>query len=298
MSNLHNPKNLGTIITFNQEDIPGQLTLDQWDTITDCSGKDRLLVTIGDSWTWGDSLTPALANNGFDVPGFEETHWDYEARKKYCYGAHLSKHLNADWINYGFPGYSNVYILERFAHTLRSSLMEQYDEIYFVLCLTETGREHAWLPVPETVPDMPTDQYAAQLEQWLIDCLYTEYGDRDLSKLIVCRNFTKSFDSTEYHTKHLKPWIQINWEHEPTDQTLDQILVTGPGTQIGIDPLWFLESYEDYLVRHHDNLNGLYSFLEQSRHHSSKATKHPTPESHSLWADYLHQQFQQLSVSY
>ena len=169
--------------------------------------------------------------------------------------------------------------------------MSKYNEVYFVLCLTETGREHAWLPVPDPVPDIDTDQFVAELEQQIIDSIYNQYGDRDLNKLIVCRNFTQSFATTQYHTKHLKPWIQINWENDSTDYILQDILINGPTTQMGIEPLWFLESYENYMSRKHDQIDMLYGFLENSKYHSHKATKHPTAQSHLLWADYLGQQF-------
>jgi hypothetical protein len=56
----------------------------------DCN-KNTLLLTVGDSWTWGDSL------------GDVSTRY----RSNHVYGKYLSDYLNADWINYGYCGGGN-----------------------------------------------------------------------------------------------------------------------------------------------------------------------------------------------
>ena len=55
----------------------------------DISGKSTLLVTIGDSWTWGDGIDNRVNN---------------------VYGRRLSNMLNSDWINIAWPGTANNWI--------------------------------------------------------------------------------------------------------------------------------------------------------------------------------------------
>lgn len=294
MNNYYSEQGLGETITYNQEDIPADQPLETWDTMQNIQGQDTLLVTIGDSWTWGDSLSDDLRDGvNFAHPYLVARCWDQAVRRKLCYGAHLSKYLGADWINYGFPGYSNIYILERFARALRDPEVQKYSEVYFVLCLTETGREWAWHQPPEDFAGIESDYFCAESEKYIVDKMLEVYGERDLNKLIICRNFTCSYPTTKYHTDHLKPWVQLNWEHDSVDVELGAMLMAGPATQIGIGPLCFMETYEEYAKRKHFHLDALYKFLEQSKFHHHKATKHPTAESHKLWAKYLYKDFSQ-----
>lgn len=293
-ANQYADPNLGKTVTYNAEDIPVPLPLDDFDTIKSINSKDRLLVTIGDSWTWGDSLTPLLADHNLHDPEMAKINHDQEKRKELLYGRHLSNLLDADWVNYGLPGYSNFYILERFAQAL--DYYSDYDDIYFVLCLTETGRELAWItldtPVIQDYNNDPSRIFI-DLEQSIVDRIYKLYGDRDLSKLLITRNFTKFYPDIECHTNDLKTWVEINQQHQgdTTNTTL-----TGPLTDIGTTPARSIfenhcgshNNMTEYLDTKYDDMISLITFMEKSYLHNHKTTKHPTAESHRLWADYLY----------
>lgn len=57
--------------------------------------KNNLLITVGDSWTWGDSLGDLSVNY----------------RSKHLYGRYLSEKLESNWINWGWCGCGNNTIL-------------------------------------------------------------------------------------------------------------------------------------------------------------------------------------------
>lgn len=94
--------------------------------------KDQLIITIGDSWTWGCALGKQDEANGiFD---------DYDYRTTSIYGCHLATMLDCDFVNIAFPGASNIGILNK-AFSFINGITKNYKKIYLVITLTENGRE-------------------------------------------------------------------------------------------------------------------------------------------------------------
>lgn len=261
----------------------------EWESIEKIYNKKSLLVCIGDSWTWGDSLSWALERYDNKDHILVNNNWDKHERSKYCYGNIISNHLGSDWINLGWPGGSNHYIVKRFQEALNSDFINQYEDVYYVLCLTETGRE---LAEPDYDIDLSgdSDEILQRSEQHLIDTIMDIYNG-DMSKLVICRNFTKSYENTSYHTKHLKSWVRVNFEKERPSENSDSIMMSGPATGIGYNTLDIknIESKESYVTRRYDEIDRLYTFLQKSKYHKNKATKHPTRQSHELWANYIYE---------
>lgn len=87
------------------------------------SQKDTLVVTVGDSFTWGQDLPT-------------------DQRLELVFGNCLAKSLDADWLNVAQVGASNSWIL-RYASQVIDLLANdtQYKKIYFIVTLTESGRE-------------------------------------------------------------------------------------------------------------------------------------------------------------
>jgi hypothetical protein len=97
-----------------------------------CVGSKKLLITVGDSWTWGQMLGKIdLTNEILD---------DYEHRIQHVYGHHLSTLLGADWVNVGICGADNL-TLALITKKFLTGITKQYDKIFIVFNLTEIGRE-------------------------------------------------------------------------------------------------------------------------------------------------------------
>lgn len=94
--------------------------------------KKTLLITVGDSWTWGDSL--GQINKELGILD------DYDHRTTHIYGYHLSKQLDSDWVNLAICGIDNTSIILK-AHEYLQKISYNYDRIYLVFTLTESGRE-------------------------------------------------------------------------------------------------------------------------------------------------------------
>jgi len=95
----------------------------------DFNDRSRLLITSGDSWTYGDSLGKTKVRLGIDDTGYRLDH---------VYGRIISNELDRDWINLALPGISNSLLL-RWLDKLLSEI-QGYNDIICSINLTETGR--------------------------------------------------------------------------------------------------------------------------------------------------------------
>jgi hypothetical protein len=82
---------------------------------------DILVVTIGDSWTWGA-----------DIENSEED------RLEKVYGRIISRELSADFLNLGQCGSCNLHIIERIKELNQLDL--DYSKIYVICTFTEPAR--------------------------------------------------------------------------------------------------------------------------------------------------------------
>jgi len=84
-----------------------------------------LVVTVGDSWTWGSDMTTDDNNN---------------YRLQNHYGNLIARAYNADWLNLGQGGSGNFWMYDR-VQELANIIPELHYQRIFVICtLTETGR--------------------------------------------------------------------------------------------------------------------------------------------------------------
>lgn len=83
------------------------------------NNSDTLLITIGDSWTYGLEL---------------------DNRLEQVYGRLVSQALSADWLNVSCPGQGNFWITERFVEVTELIKQLDYKKIYVVCVFTEIGR--------------------------------------------------------------------------------------------------------------------------------------------------------------
>jgi len=99
-------------------------------------GSKILVVTVGDSWTWGADLTQEKLK-GIHLDRLA----DDQYRIEHVYGNVLAKKIGADFLNLGEPGSSNWHIdrkLKEF-HQIKHRL--SYDRILVFAVFTEVGRD-------------------------------------------------------------------------------------------------------------------------------------------------------------
>lgn len=104
-----------------------------YESIKDC---DNLLITVGDSWTWGNylgNITSAKVNEGIDLD-------DFEYRTSHIFGTILANKLNYDFVNFGICGFSNIDLIYKVDDFIKN-IHKPYKKIQVTLTLTESGRE-------------------------------------------------------------------------------------------------------------------------------------------------------------
>ena len=250
---------------------------DNFDIIRKINNKDSLLICIGDSWTWGDSLTDLLQNTKhmYEESLMESKH-SLAERKELCYGNRLSKRLDSDWLNIAYPGESNLYILNKIKECIVNPTLKKYKKIYYIIVLTETGRELNKINNNVFQYCSTLNQYLATSETYILE----EIKKLDIENIIITRNFTKSFNGDKY-----KSWIEINgadYDILPTG------FITQKAFRDNTNVIQKIENWKTQIVKQYNSAEAVFNFLHNSKLHHKKSTKHPTAESHELWADYLY----------
>jgi len=229
------------------------------------NGKDKLLITIGESWTWGDSLE----DHGYN-------------RLDCVWGNKLSTMLDTDWINIARKGASNLWIFYQIEELIRYGKLD-YDHIQIVTCCTEWGREYNenW----EWHDQKPLLQHPLEQNKRLID-----YATESLQKLDTDILLTHNFCDPSFW-QHNLPQLDKNWI-EITCENLNMGYDFVVPTIAHYDKLRKTEIKLEDLVRLQDKSLRLVDFLTNSKYNYNKASKHPTPESHKFWANYIYDNLQ------
>ena len=114
----------------NRTDRPGR----EW-VAESVKSKKNLVICIGDSWTWGDSL-----GESHQGPKYNDT----MSRYSQFYTSLLAEKLNADWMMIAWCGQSNKWILDQYQiikKAIDDGFYGQYSEVYVHVCLTEIFRD-------------------------------------------------------------------------------------------------------------------------------------------------------------
>jgi hypothetical protein len=247
--------------------------------------KDTLLITAGDSWTWGDSL--------FDIDA-EAGKQDHPDRVNKIYGALLAKKLDADFINLAKCAGANIEFCD-WVKSLLPMVETKYKKIIVAITLTENCREAHWdrVWVPEEQPSL--EEYLCEYEKNMFENLAQTFKQHSSIQFVVSRNFTYSFDSNisvlkDYLTE--KIWVDCLAEYQsnqdyPTDVRFLSSIALVPMHKL-LKDIDLYKKYKFQFMSLYASSELAISWLEKSKLNYQKATKHPTELGHEIWADYLY----------
>ena len=248
------------------------------DVIEHCTGKEKLLLTTGDSWTFGDSLN----NKDKD---YLKTPAGTDYRKKHLWGRHLADNLGYDWVNLAEPGISNSVILDYVEQFKTSELYQKYEIVQVAVVLTETGRELQALDWKNHTKELQTS------EQKIFNQI-KKLVDQKIS-FLVARNFTYNYAET--HVPNNIQFVKDNWQTVLLrTQGIDPVEISGPASGVA---LWIYENHNPSVIKNKDykqfvvdtveSAQPLWDALDFSIYNYQHATRHPTEQGHEIWACYL-----------
>lgn len=254
----------------------------------DIQHRDCLLITAGDSWTWGDSLS------NIDI---EQGVVDDPKRVTSIYGHLLAQKLNADLVNLAKCGGSNIEIHDYVVGTLKHAC-NKYKKVFVVLTLTENYRESNWDPIwmPDhskvTNLEMLLEQYEHNMFTSIKTNLIDQYPD---VTFLIGRNFTYSFDNNKgiLGSGHLsKTWVDCLAEAQnkltyPEDVRMVSAMSYVPLIK-SLKNINLYKKFKFQFMEHYALAELAIDWLLDSDLNYKKSTKHPTEQGHEIWADYLY----------
>lgn len=222
---------------------------------------DRLIITIGDSWTYGDSLGKTKVRNGID---------DTEYRLNHVYGNILTEQLAADWMNLALPGGSNFWMLNSLGQLLDHRY--KYGNITCIITLTESGRheEINWAKgklLQPALKNMVVKTYS------MIKELRVRFPRVNFK---IAHNFT---DSVAGHDIIERSWLEVLTDNCLQDETY--IVISDHIKQLNYE-----RTYPD-TVDVIDRALKRIDILDACDYCAKEDSRHPTEQGHRLWAEYL-----------
>jgi hypothetical protein len=245
-------------------------------------GRKHLLITVGDSWTYGDSL-------GGSHPYKPSSEWDalheknYHDRMQHCFGRHVADALLADWFECSTRGCDNNHILKEakwWCQPDAAPILEQYHRVYICVVLTEVGRAAGayWNGSyrPQSLlakEEINTYRKLAELQKNKSASTHFWFG----------RNMTLSLKSNHITRS---PWIDViagkpiaqrGWLTGVASHKISKLY---EGTKQH-------DVWKQHFVEHTERVAPVWDHLREHKHHYSGHTCHPTPEGHKMYADYI-----------
>jgi hypothetical protein len=251
----------------------------------DIEDREVLLITIGDSWTWGDHLGCIDWEKASDDP----------IRLTQVFGRRLADKMDADWVNLARPGCSNYWMIEQLGAI--EQYLYTYKEVHVVITLTEDLREATYNRVVDLIPQYTNfwnnssslKDFLIQVERYLFDNLMAIFNNHRSINWYVSRAFTDSWAQNTSSMLLDKTWCDVIQDQIKFDNYQKPVPFIG---QMSITPLTdkFIRDNTDRKIEFLDIMERVgtrWNFLGTSEYNLKGSTCHPNPAGHQLWADYL-----------
>jgi hypothetical protein len=254
------------------------------------NGASTLVITAGDSWTFGGGLG--------------------ENRLNEIYGQQLATHYNADWINIGCPGWSNSYILLVCQHLLEYITKTNYNRIIVVLTLTENGRDattpesHLYNYINCFQKTGTNNQFYEQVlldseNRWLEQINSIILNSDNRFEFFVGQNFVwHDYLYAQLQNKGItlgdSNWIEVLADYQNLARPIRTNLVTGwifnPECFGSVDSIVGIKNsaiYKSWALPYINRATLVNEWLDSSPMNYKKHSKHPVKEGHTIWANYI-----------
>lgn len=229
--------------------------------------KDResreLIITVGDSWTYGDSLGQTRVRDAQD---------DTDYRLAHVYGNLLTEQLGTDWMNLALPGGSNYCMLNWLGQllTIKSGY---HKKVTCIITLTEAGRHQELRWADGTTTQQEALKHIVRQTYNMVNELRLRFPNVVFK---VAHNFT---DGLPGHDVIERSWLEVLTNKLIQNNTF--IVVSDHIKQLNYDHVYpdAVDVIDRALARIDVMDSCVYCCKEDSRH--------PVEAGHELWANYL-----------
>jgi hypothetical protein len=252
--------------------------------------KDTLLVVVGESWTYGESL-PKIAS--------ALQRYDIISQLEHCFGPKLAVTLNADLYQYAVPGNCNLYMSMGLERILDHVSTMGYKKIYVCMQITECGRDNSVVhKYPNSILSsiLKVEGENCTFDEWLADYdeAFFNHYDSLLKKYKKCNIegiLWKNFCSTntarrDYAFKIIETsWIQYSARVLGVKLEMPKFFVAGwvENMQTHFKRIKFDTKM---ILNELDKVDKSLTFINGNPLHNN----HPTLQGHTVWAQYLARQ--------
>ena len=258
---------------------------------------DTLLVTIGDSWTWGSGICNVY-NNAVRI-----TKEQNNFRLDHLYGNLISKEKNWNWLNFGFYSQGNQWIADKVFELRRLVPHLQFKNIILVCVLTGTARWfNTWQDSLTNYKDFFEKNKMTTItdfENFLLDLNRNILGQikllvqsADNIRLLVGTNAVDhcGFDVLETEEIIPTPWYKLLSKTELGGISVD---IDSIKYLINLENLLYNNdqktAFQKWMMEKIDQAEKQNAMLGQMDHVSFDPY-HPDHHGHRKWADYILEQ--------
>lgn len=250
--------------------------------------KKSILIVIGESWTYGESL-PNIAT------AVEK--YSFETQLTHGFGSRMALSLGADYYQYAVPGNCNLYMFKELDRILNYISTCSYEKVYLCMQMTEPGREHCISYSLDTLGHPIRELYDQNLtidfREWLkrYDEMFFDIYQQLIKKYsrlnieaMLWKNFCKTNTSRrDYDFKIIDTsWIKYSGHVLNVNLEMPEFYAVGwfAGMQteypnIVADPKWGTHQL-NIIAEAND-------FIRSNPLHNN----HPNVAGHLLWSQYL-----------
>jgi hypothetical protein len=238
-----------------------------------------LVVTVGDSWTWGADLS----------------YRDDQFRKQHTYGYIVAQQLNSDWLNLAICAQGNFWIASMINELSRVIPELEYDCVHVICTFTGVLRWFntkydlhidyiSWFQENIHGPE-DFDKLLVMLNQHCVDSIQASLQGFDHVFIKFATNFIDAigFDSLSSKQILAKPWYQILDCHDSHKVYGDTYYNTVYQAVEFLQPK-FHDMFKSWLLAINHKYENRMKLLKDS---SKFSNYHPLANGHQKWAYYV-----------
>lgn len=240
-----------------------------------------LIVTVGDSWTWGSDLSPYNKDNDF--------------RRENVFGNVIAKELDCDWLNLALCAQGNFWIASMVRELATIIPKLEYDSIHVICTFTGVLR---WFNTKYDVhidyvswfrqhikQREDFDQLLVMLNSMCVNDILASLNQFDQVNLKIATNFFDpiGFDSLTTQQHLSRPWHEVLHCHDSRKVYADTYYNTVYQAVEFLDPE-FHSMFKSWLLNITDQFENRLRLLQNP---DMFRNYHPLSTEHKKWAQYV-----------